>query len=80
MPQTSEKLESVLCDPRGKVCITGSERDREILQEAIREVQELEAEVKHLKAESIKDAGSTSCLVSLARQDGLEEGGRGLSE
>jgi len=40
--RASEMLKCVLCNPQGKVCIAGSDGDREILKEAIKKVQEME--------------------------------------
>lgn len=39
MSNTYEKLISVLCDPDQKVCIQGSDEDKKILQECIKEVK-----------------------------------------
>jgi chromosome segregation ATPase len=36
---TLEKLKSVLCDPEGVVCISGSDGDRAVIQEALTELQ-----------------------------------------
>ena len=33
-----EQLESVLCDPTGKCCITGSDEDRAIVDRALKEL------------------------------------------
>jgi len=33
--EIKDALVSVLCDPKGKVCIKGSDEDRDILQRAI---------------------------------------------
>ena len=46
--KTSEKLIATLCDPENKVCISGSDEDRQILQEAIEEVQDLEKYARHM--------------------------------
>lgn len=47
--KTSDKLESILCDPDGKISITGSNEDKKILQEALKEVYLLEKYVDSLK-------------------------------
>jgi uncharacterized protein involved in exopolysaccharide biosynthesis len=50
-----EKLETVLCDPNGKVCIAGSDADRALAQEALAELRkqhdEDAAEIERLTAE-----------------------------
>ena len=40
--KTSEKLKSVLCNPEGKCCVLGSNLDNSLLEEAIKEVVEME--------------------------------------
>ena len=45
-------LKSVLCDPEGNVCISGSDADRAIIQEAIADIErtiERQAAPKGLK-------------------------------
>jgi len=47
--KTSEKFEMLFCDPEGKVSIDGSERDKEILQQAIKETSLLEKYLESLR-------------------------------
>ena len=34
-----EEMKAVLCDPEGNVCISGSEKDREIVQHSLRIIE-----------------------------------------
>ena len=49
------KLTSVLCDPDGKVCISGSDEDRRIVQEALDVLEALESVDKDALDRAIKD-------------------------
>ena len=46
---TSEIFEALLCDPNGKVVIHGSDKDRQLLEEAIKEVKVLENKAGSIK-------------------------------
>lgn len=37
--KAGEDLKAVLCDPEGKVCIKGSDKDRQIIQESLAEIE-----------------------------------------
>lgn len=38
LEQIKEALQSVLCDPKGNVCIKGSDGDRQVVQQALTEL------------------------------------------
>lgn len=72
----SEKLESVLCDPEGTVCITGSAKDKRILKEAITKVKLLERALSENKelficanCEKVTDSVSPSRFKHHFRSD-----------
>lgn len=46
--KTVEKLEAILCNPDGVVCIDGTDEDKKTLTEAVSEVRVLEKENEKL--------------------------------
>ena len=48
MTTPSEVLKVLLCDPDENVCIQGSDEDRRLLQDAIRDVEQLEQYGRHI--------------------------------
>lgn len=71
MTQAIEKLRSVLCDPEGKVCISGTDADRLVVTEALEELEaELEKELAaaHLELEQKQKALENIRLFSARRR------------
>ena len=44
-----DQLKSVLCDPTGKCCITGSDKDREIVDQALQALAQPAQDLSRLK-------------------------------
>lgn len=59
--KTSDKLKSVLCNPDDEVCISGSDEDRKILQNAIAEVENMEQNVSEPVIRKLGDKIGDKC-------------------